>query len=368
MNILLVIDSLGAGGAQNQLTLLAQAWRAQGHTITVFSYYDHDFFKHRIATLDIKHIHIPKQDHLGLNVIRALRIVLEQEPFTIALSYLNTPNFYLMLAAYGLRLETQLMVSYRSMTDLSNLSWWKRLQYTWVNRQADIIVANSHHERERWQNAYPQLAAKWRTIYNVVDLIQFQPNTNTGKYTKSKTLVGVGKVRPLKNVSTLVDALHYLQQQNLAVPKVHWYGARKFKRAHFQQVVTTIEQKIADYGLQDVFIWKKPTPDLGLILPEYYALIHPSLWEGLPNAICEALAAGLPVLASDILDHPQLVSTERGYMFDPSSAEEIAMAIHRMITVDEATYQQMSLAARQYAEHNFAEQGVLKLYNEAFNG
>jgi glycosyltransferase involved in cell wall biosynthesis len=65
------------------------------------------------------------------------------------------------------------------------------------------------------------------------------------------------------------------------------------------------------------------------------ALIHPSLYEGLPNAVCEALAAGLPVLISNVCDHPLLVvEGERGFLFDPSDPLSIAMSIERAAALD----------------------------------
>jgi len=49
---------------------------------------------------------------------------------------------------------------------------------------------------------------------------------------------------------------------------------------------------------------------------EHDAFVHPSFYEGMPNVVCEALAAGLPVLVSDVCDHPLLVEKGvQGFLF-----------------------------------------------------
>ena len=70
--------------------------------------------------------------------------------------------------------------------------------------------------------------------------------------------------------------------------------------------------------------WLGEESDIPGLLREHHALIHPSLYEGLPNVVCEALAAGMPVLVSNVCDHPLLVADgERGFLFDPADPGSI---------------------------------------------
>ena len=79
MKILLVIDNLGSGGAQNQMTLLAQDLKNQGHEVHIFTYFPQDFFKERIEESNIHHFYVPKKDKIGWNVFTTLASILKKE-------------------------------------------------------------------------------------------------------------------------------------------------------------------------------------------------------------------------------------------------------------------------------------------------
>jgi glycosyltransferase involved in cell wall biosynthesis len=75
--------------------------------------------------------------------------------------------------------------------------------------------------------------------------------------------------------------------------------------------------------------------------------------------MCEALAAGRPVLASAVCDHPLLVAEgKRGFLFDPLSPDSIVTAIANFVQLDEAPRRALERNAREYAQ---AELGIEKM-------
>jgi glycosyltransferase involved in cell wall biosynthesis len=83
----------------------------------------------------------------------------------------------------------------------------------------------------------------------------------------------------------------------------------------------------------------------------------------LPNAVCEALATGIPVLASNVCDHPLLVADgERGFLFDPESAHSIAAAIAKFAALSEEQRRMFSLNARAYAVANLSVHKMVSAY------
>lgn len=364
MKILFLIDSLGSGGAQNQISLLAPALQAKGHEVAVLTYFDHNFFKDRLTAGGVEHIFIPKKGKLGLNLFFALRKLQQQRGFDALISFLHTPNFYACLLKRFTRSAPFTVVSYRSKTDFERMSWRVRKQRNWVNKVADHIVANSLHERRRWLLHFPQLADKWTTIYNLVDLAQFQPVVKTGE---PRDFICVGAVRPLKNANIVIEALHLLRQKGIK-PTVHWYGKSSFEQNNFQSYIAGLKMRITAFELEEQFIWHPPTTDLPSELPDYKALIHPTLLEGLPNVICEALAAGLPVLASNLFDHPKLLGNkERGYLFDPEDAEQLANYMQQILVMGHEQYAAMKIACRRFAEQEFAGEVILAAYEEVLH-
>lgn len=366
MRLLLVIDSLGSGGAQNQLTLLAEKLLERGHEVSLFYYFSQDFFLDRLRQFGVRIHYVPKQDKVGFSVIKALAKLYGQEKYDAVLSFLNTPNFYAGLAGRFSSHRPYTVISYRSKTNFNQMNWFTLLNQRWANSWADQIVANSHHERERWQETYSDQADKWSTIYNAVDQQRFQPLPTTEKV--PERFICVGAVRPLKNAALLVEAMHILKKNGEKIPMVDWYGDQGEKNVRLNNEYDRLNKKLRKTGLTEYFRWFSPTSQINEILPNYTALIHPSLLEGLPNVVCEALSCGVPVMLSNILDHPRLVREgKNGWLFDPMSAEQLVTAIRNYRSIPNSDYLQMREQARASAENLFAPRKIVQQYAEVLN-
>jgi glycosyltransferase involved in cell wall biosynthesis len=119
--------------------------------------------------------------------------------------------------------------------------------------------------------------------------------------------------------------------------------------------------------LNEQWDWLGERSDIPDLLQAHTALIHPSFYEGLPNVVCEALACGLPVLASDVCDHPYLVEEGvRGFLFNPHSPDSIAEAINKLYLASHDRRCQMSADARAFAEENLASAIFTDNYEKLF--
>jgi glycosyltransferase involved in cell wall biosynthesis len=113
--------------------------------------------------------------------------------------------------------------------------------------------------------------------------------------------------------------------------------------------------------------WLGEQLDMPSLLRRHDALIHPSLYEGLPNAVCEALAAGLPVLISNVCDHPRLVvEGERGFLFNPNDPQSIAASIEKAALLDTGGWLALSRNARRYAEAHLGVANMVDAYERLF--
>jgi glycosyltransferase involved in cell wall biosynthesis len=97
--------------------------------------------------------------------------------------------------------------------------------------------------------------------------------------------------------------------------------------------------------------WLGERSDVNALLASHHALVHASFYEGLPNVVCEALAAGRPVLVSAVCDHPRLVEPGvRGFLFDPNRPADLLAAIESLHALPAPGWLAMGEAARRYAE------------------
>jgi glycosyltransferase involved in cell wall biosynthesis len=356
--ILLLIDNLGSGGAQNQIVLLALALKSVGYEPIVFTYFPQDFFKNKLIRANIEVIYEAKQGKIGWNVVHKIQQIITKESIATVISYLETPNFYAALIKSFFHREVKLITSYRSKTNLATLSWVHSAKLRWTNKQADFIVANSNHEREFWQSYQPAIAQKWKTIYNTIDRVIFHKID----VEKEKKLLVVGSVSADKNGLLVIEALNILKQQNCIV-QLNWYGEKIYHIPERKAYLEAMEAKINQYGLVNQWFWQKPTTQLNQIYNEHYALILASEIEGLPNVVCEAMSCALPCLVSKVLDHHLLIKENKsGYLFSPQSAAELAEAIKKLYALNQTAYDEMCQQSQQQSQLLFSPENFLVAY------
>jgi glycosyltransferase involved in cell wall biosynthesis len=343
MRLLCVIDSLGLGGAQHQMVNLAVGLKKRGHDVEFFVY--HPEYAHFADSLERGAIPVHayhKSHRFSLGVVWALRRLTVSERYSGVMSFLPTPSFYSELARIGAP-SSVLVVSERSAFPCGRLRlpFWVLQQF---HRLADHVTVNSHHQRERMEKLFPWMRGRISTILNGVDLNRFSPRAGGSRGSRGRLeLLVVGSTAPTKNAVGLVHGIAAFRQRYGSVPIVRWAGRRVASRGSeggFAEAVRLVSQ----LGLGDSWEWLGDRTDIPDLLLSHDALVHPSLLEGLPNAVCEALACGRPVLASNAGDQPRLVQEGvTGFLFDPKDPVDIAMAIHRFSSLSPAKSHSMEL-------------------------
>jgi glycosyltransferase involved in cell wall biosynthesis len=364
MKLLLIIDHFGSGGAQRQMVELACGLRRLGHSVEMFVYFpQHNFFR---ASLDEHQIlvHAPERRGSSIGVLRRLAAVMRGATFDVAVSFLSTANIYAELARVASP-GTRLVVSERTSfhDDKSAIgAFLRRL----LHLLADRVVANSETQAA-WLRSRPWLRNQVSCIYNGVDLSRFRPAESTPKSGRALRLLGVGRIGPEKNLVNLITALAEFDEKFGYVPEIGWAGDRDSSRAG-RRYCERIDALLSSLpNVRRGWHWLGLQTDVAGLLHQYHALIHPSLYEGLPNAVCEALATGMPVLASNVCDHPLLVADGcRGYLFDPRDPASIAAAIVKLVELDAGGWRNFGHNAREYAAGNLGVGKMVESYAALF--
>jgi glycosyltransferase involved in cell wall biosynthesis len=342
MRILLVIDHFGRGGAQRQLTNLALALKALGHEVDIFVYYAHAALRHDVDCAGIPVIQAAKSSRFSIAVPRKLAKQLRLGSYDVAMSYLDTPNLYLEIASL-LRSRTKIVVSERSQFEPGILTMGKRILEN-CHRAANFVVVNSNAHRQRLVEEFPWMAPRLRVIYNGVEERFFDgavPKQSDG----CVKFVVVSTVVPIKNALNLARAVAVCVAKGMDI-SVSWVGRCPDSSVDY---LDRVNNAIAHLGLRNRWTWLGEQLDVVSLLTTHHALIHPSIHEGLPNAVCEAMARGLPVLAGDVGDHSLLLEKRSGLLFDPRRAASIANAIGRYLQYTVSERQSIGIAARKTA-------------------
>jgi glycosyltransferase involved in cell wall biosynthesis len=360
MKILCFIDSFGSGGAQRQMVNLACGLKGRGHEVDVFVYHPDDFFRPVIQSAGIRVHEVEKGSGFSPRVLLRLVGLLRKERYDGVISFLNTPNVYSELAV-TLAPRTRLIVSERTnhQGDGSRLG---ALARRLLHGAAERVTANSR-SHARWLRRYPWLRNKTSTVYNGFTIDSTTDLTPNG--IPPLRLLAVGRIGPEKNAIPLIEALHGFHDKHGYVPPVSWAG-RQDERPSGVAYRRQVDAILARYPeVQANWHWIGERTDVPELIAEHRALIHPSLYEGLPNVVCEALIAGRPVLVSDVCDHGFLVEEgKRGFLFDPDDPESIMAAIERLAELSSAQWRALSENARSYAEESLSLDRMAAAYEE----
>jgi glycosyltransferase involved in cell wall biosynthesis len=141
-------------------------------------------------------------------------------------------------------------------------------------------------------------------------------------------ILSVGTIEPRKNLVRLVEAYHRVRDLTPA-PKLVLAGARGWK---FESVF----ERVKTLGLKDevVFLGQVPADILPALYNGAVAFAYPSLYEGFGLPPLEAMACGVPVIASDASSLPEVVG-DAGLLVDPNDTDALADALATLLNEDE---------------------------------
>ena len=344
---------------------LACGLKRRGHSVEMFAYFPHrDFFRPR---LDEQHIAVHEY-HKGrgfsLGVVRKLAALIDGRNIDIVVSYLSSPNIYAELAKLAAP-RAKLIVSERTnfRDDTSRLSAFVRRA---LHAAADHVVANSRAQCE-WLRKKWWLRDKVSCIYNGLDPGPFSGDRRAPESGTRLRLIAIGRVGPEKNALNLIRGLALFYREHGYVPEITWVGEREGGSAgvRYCERIDDLLESLPE--VRKNWRWLGEATDIPGLLREHDALIHPSFYEGLPNVVCEALAAGMPVLVSNVCDHPLLVAEgERGFLFDPADPAGISAAIARLADLEAGDWRRFSHNARLYAVQNLDVETMITAYEKLF--
>jgi glycosyltransferase involved in cell wall biosynthesis len=362
MKLLLIIDHFGSGGAQRQIVELACGLKRRGHAVEMFVYHpQHDFFRASLNEHQIAVHERPEGRGSSIGVIKRLAALMRRGRFDVSVSFLPTANIFSELASVVVP-GTKLVVSERTSFH-DDKSVIGALLRRLLHLLSDWVVANSETQAA-WLRSRPWLRNKVSCIYNGVDLSRFRPIESTRMPGRTLRLLGIGRIGPEKNLANLITALAMFDDKFGYVPEIGWAGGRDSSRAG-QLYCERIDTLLSGLpNVQRSWRWLGLWSDVPSLLREYHALVHPSLYEGLPNAVCEALATGVPVLASNVCDHPLLIADgSRGYLFDPRDPASICTAIAKLAEIDADGWRSLRRNAREYAAASLSVEKMVGSYN-----
>jgi glycosyltransferase involved in cell wall biosynthesis len=334
--IMLCIDSLESGGAQRQIVVLANVLHQRGYNVSIVTHYPGDQLSQFLVSGDIRRQFVPRHSRYDLGFLFRLSRHIKSEAPDCIISYLTTTNFWARIAGRmaGVR---HIITSERSINigDSTSTAFRERL----LARLSTSVVVNSQEGRQSLLYiGIPD--AKIHVVYNGLDLQQFSRQPESAiraarqalAVSDSDFLVLLpARMSAEKNHLLLVEAV--LRARILQGRIKVAFAGNEFYPETRQRVVERIDRA----GAADQFVFLGPRADMPLLYSAADVVVLPSLREGFPNVIVEAMACGTPVIASNISDNAVIVQHGvTGYLFGSNDADKLAHAMETVAALSPA--------------------------------
>ena len=357
--ILLVVDGFypSTGGCEMQVRLLARSFAAAGHDVSVLSpHLDHRRpLREIIDGVPVQRIAYPKIKIVGALILCArfaLTLLARRRRYDAV--HVHTAQNLAAVAGMlrpWLRATLAVKISGAWEFDGGILDPALRTRpyqrfFNACVRRVDHIQCISEYTRQRMLAAgYPD--AQLRMIPNAVDLQRFAPGPAR---THTLKVVFVGRLVPVKGLPVLLDAWRDV--------------AARFPTARLVVAGDGVErgalvERARGLGIAERVDFLGEVGDVPAVLADAAVYVQPSHQEGMPNAVLEAMASGLPIVATRVSGNEDLVADgANGLLVAPGDAPALAEALGALLG-DRERAQRMGARSRAIVEARYAVPAVL---------
>ncbi len=244
--------------------------------------------------------------------------------------------------------------------------WLSRLHGWMVNsRLTSCLVANSAHVREEAVDQEKVVPSKITIVPNGVPLpeqtdnpaVRAQVCAEFAIPSNAQLLVTVGRLTRQKGHVYLIQALPQILQ---AYPDAHLL---LIGEGELRQPLSDLAREL---GVLHAVHFLGLRADVGRLLSAADIFVFPTLWEGMPNALLEAMASGIPAAASSIPETREILKDgENGLLFTVADARAAAAAVLRLLG-DADLRNRIGVAGREFVAQHFSEGRMISAYAALF--
>lgn len=336
MKILFLIRSLGFGGAERQLTTVAKELHKRGHEILVVTLYSGGPLEKELSNAHVALHSLEKRGRWDLvgPIIHLIRLVRETKP-TVLYGYLPSENLLTVTAkAFSPSIKVVWGIQCSDM-DVRRYDWFTRTIYQLqghLSGFADLVIANSHAGRDyHIAQGFPE--EKIQVVHNPIDTERFKPDEQAREKVRSEwrvqadqKLIGlVARLDPMKDHPTFLKAAVLLAQKCKDVRFVCVGDGP----ARYRENLYTLSVEL---GLANRLIWASAREDIESVYNALDVIVSSSAYgEGCSNVLGEAIACGVPCVATDVGDNSLIVSSA-GMIVPPGKVSELVNGMEALLT------------------------------------
>jgi glycosyltransferase involved in cell wall biosynthesis len=332
-----VITRLDLGGAELQLLARARLERASGLDVTVCSLTRGGVLEREFAELGIPIVDLDSRHLLDPRVLRPLARLLRQGSFDVVHAHLFRARLWSVPLARLLRVPVVIQTEHA----LTQHSFEART-HNILNRLAGVLLGRLSYStiaisKDTAQELRSQHRLHSSRITLIPNGIEVTPTKTAASSRPVADVVALGRLHHLKGFSDLIEAIDVLRRRGLSLTlEIAGVGPSE----------VLLRKKISELNLDPAVRLVGEIRDPIQFIRRGRIFAMPSLSEGFGIAALEAMAAGVPIVASEVGGLPELITHgETGLLVPPGDPEHLAESIARLLT-DTALSAQLARNAR----------------------
>jgi len=358
VRVLAVCPQLTSGGAERQLVCLCRSIDRERFDVRVLYYETAGPLLGELNDLRIPVIRLDRRSLGGFGLLRALRRRIADLRPDVLDCRLPSGYRFGRLAAIG-RAVPVVVAEERTVLRTTGPRHWADV---FCNRWTDAWVGNSASIAEHIVRDLGMPPDRVHVIYNGIDVERFRSATvapdlaDLGR-TGRRLVLNLGNLSPAKNQKLFLRVADRLRRAdpNLA-----------FALCGEGPLRDELEADARRLGLDGVCRFLGFRRDIAPVLAAASVMIQASDWEGLPNAVMEAMAAGLPVVATDAGGTREVVEDGVDGYVVPVGDEDALVARASAILSDPALGRRLGDAAAGTIRRRFSARAMADQYEQLF--
>ena len=362
-----LVDSLNVGGTETQAVELALRMPVSGYDVTLGCLRAQGPLLERLQNSPV----VVREFHpaggldsaAGLYQLLRLSWFLKKEKIDIV----HTHDLWSNLLGVPAARMAGVRAIVSSRRDLSHFDWYQGKRRVWLRRIQNLggaILTNAAPIRDALIAEDEFAPQKLRVIHNGVDTERFHLSRDG----RSRLFPGAGQGKVIVlvgNMHTDVKGHPWLIASAPAV--VSEFPSTLFVLVGDGKQRSTFEEQVARLGLKQSFLFLGRRDDIAEILACCDIAVLPSRVEGLPNAVLEYMAAGLPTIATKVGGNTQLIEDQvTGLLVPPEDSQHLSAALLKLL-LDPAWSAQLGQSGREFVIRNFSFPRLVREVDELYS-
>lgn len=318
MKIIQVIPLLDLAGAETMCENLTNSLIALDNDVIVVSLYDHySVVTERLEKNGVRIIYLGKKNGLDLSVfIKLIKIFKKYKPDVVH-SHIYAGK-YAHIAALMCRIPVKIYtvhsVARKEAGRVNRLL--NRVLFKYCNV---VPVSLSKEIQKSVMNEYGLDSKETPIVFNGIPI---EKCIKKKTYERNMEILHVGRFSPEKNHGALVKAIAVLVEKGYEI-KLSLYGKGKLEE--------TIKRLVCQLHMENQIHFCGVTDHVYEVMDKHDIFVLPSIYEGMPMTLIEAMGTGLPILASNVGGIPDMITHEETGLLCEPSEEGIAEGLERLI-------------------------------------